>query len=531
MPAQGQDTLPIHAIDLKLLKQNLRQATYADIPFGVVTYKVQSGRDVETTTLYKGSPTTIGGGSGASSDRAIAASRAAQQVADIQGEFRAPRVAALQKSITNEPVPLQPGQNLHELESTETYWKKVASSHLITPGEHPLVDDKGALPTKVMLRAFFVDQTYPSAVERDKRGHVTEGRGRRSYTEQRDRFLEKVNNPNPYILQLPTYGAFPAVTGTVHAEYDHNKGGVEYVDVEFFRATTDLTMPSPIGDKSVINELYSILQIETTVVIAVVQANIQSKVSTPTGIPTHISDQMKLSVSDRLATFAQGAGALPSGIIQDINDAVATIDKFNRQIVNISNQINTLILAPARLAQHIQDTYNTLLGAITSPVESYNYMIAKLDTFISDMQDVTYDALDTLGLYDTSCVTTHMGNAFGVMAQASKDTDYTSVEEVITAREEITDRYASIVTILARFPEYADLASTINNMYGMLIEYLITQQANLPNAKDIITRKNTPLIVTAYNVYGDATLEESLAQRNKITSRLFPPVELEVLAL
>jgi hypothetical protein len=390
---------------------------------------------------------------------------------------------------------------------------------------HPLVDDKGALPTKVVLRAFFIDNadTYSKK--------STLHQYRESYIQERDKFLELVNSPNPYMLQLPTYGAFPAVAGVVNMEFDSKRMGIEYVDVEFYRYTKKITSPSTKGDKMKLNTNYIATREQTALTVARMKDSLADRLKHQNGLPHKTAEIMKKRVLDSLNAVADKISALSTGIVESTNDMMATVDKYNRAVVNIANDIDTLILAPARLAQHIRDTYTTFVGAITSPIESFNYMKNSLDIFIDDIKDVTLDGLDALGLYDVASKAEHIGHTFSVMSKASIDTQYTSSTDVLKDREIITERYTSICVILARFPDLADLQASINSLYGSLMDYLIEQQANLPNTRTITVADNTPLLVTTYDMYGDTELEDALAYRNKVESRLSPPRELEVLVV
>jgi len=522
------------ALDIKLLEQILRPASYADIPFGVVSYEVQSGRDIDVTTLYKGASTTMADAGGV---RALAVARGftpgeGEAIASARGR-RAQALVELEKAKKSKVY------GLRDI-ATEDHWDNVANSMLMKPGEHPLVTDKGALPNKITLRAYFIDRSefYDKIVgdPQEQNPYKTKieesGRGRLSYIINRDKFLKAVNNQNPNMLQLPTYGKFPAVSGAVNMEFKSDIVGIEYVDVEFYRATSDVVIPKTEGEKFLIQEGWAELQEKTTTDIANLKETALTEKFNPNGtLPTSVQWAMEASVQERLDSFGDGSTSLASSIVHDIEGKLDTIDKYTREVVAISNQISTLILAPVQLAQHIQNTYKTLMGAITNPIESFDFMLSKVDLFADQMSDITYDTLDTLGLYNASEDIMHMGYGFSAVAEAVVEIPYDSVEQVIEARDNITSSYSSVISIIARFPEFEDVLGSLQGLYGNTISYLIDKQAHLPNARSITTIKNLPLIVTAYTVYGDAGGVEDLALRNKVKSRLFPPVELEVLSL
>jgi prophage DNA circulation protein len=508
-------TIPATAIDIDLLRQTLYPASYAGVPFGVVNYTIQSGRDVEVIKLFKGAPSTVT--SGSSSSR----KRAAERVAISEGA--ANNATAKQLNIAASADALK---GVLEGGLFQPYWEKVVSSSEIAPGEHPLIKDKSGLPNKIVLRAFFID-------ERD-----TENNTRVSYTVARDKFLEAANDPNPKLLQLPTYGAFPAVPATVSATYDNNKGGIEYVDIEFYRATTDIVIPSTNTKQSISLLSSDYLTANTREVVAAQGVALALNENNNHNIPWITSERYQGLNGVALSIASAKASITTTSFIDDLSASIAgvtgSIDKYIREVTAISNKISTLILTPSRLAEQILNSYSTLIDAITGPVDAYNYMKNRFTVLGNKYHNITDQALQTLGLqddgYSLSVDQLHLNTQFNYMCTSAVDAQFFSSEEVLTVIDQLTTAFNLQVRINSSSPSYEDSFSLLQSMYGASLEYLLEQQALLPKVRTISTRENTPLLVTTYNLYGDIAVEELLALRNNTQSNLYPPTELEVLS-
>ncbi len=477
--------------DLILDDNGRLKASYGGVPFGVVSYSIRTGRQQETKDLSIQTSKKMDGDSD-----------------DDDGT----------------------GRNRKELAASATTIVD-GTTGLIIPGVIPQVIDEGPIPTRITLIAFFITTPAHRIVPDSYNSSDIAQIGRYvSYTVYRDAFLKLTASGTPAMLQLPTYGKFLVRPGKINTKYSHDKGGIEYIECEFFRATEDLTVPSNTGAKIIVTN-------NATALINTISANIsnlQDKLvtslqNTTGGLSSVKSTDMCDTNTSLLDTLSDGIGSLTSTVISTVEDGISTVDSYIRQVTALSNNITSLILAPVQLAEDILSSYTELSGSITRPIESYEYMKDKMGIFIDEMQDITYATLDTLGIYNSSVKIQHISSSFTVMAEAATESPFDSSDSVIEARQEITDLYTSAIEIVSGFPEYEDLLNGMQALYTSLMSYMLDQQTNLPNTRTVETPKNCPLVVTSYAVYGDSDRVDTLAARNEINNQLLPPTELKVL--
>ena len=519
---------PKTAIDVELLKQTLQEATYGGIPFGVETYQITTGRDLAVHVLGVDKTTVVGGGSGL-------INKAANRFDQVEFTRQKEAFAAKKEQDKLKDVPTD--------SPTKAQSKVDGSSTPQTPDQNmPELNDNGAVAHVITLRCFFMDvagtrNNLPPSLINEVARNTGAFLSRESYTVNRDKFLELVNSGVPHQLQLPSYGAIPCIAGTVKTTWSNQSGGIEYIDVEFYRDTKDLKPVSVTGTQLVIGFSKDYLFVNAREVTAAQQAALDANRNSNFNIPWGLSEHYQDLNGVALAVASAEASITTTSFIDDVSASIAgvtgSIDKYIRQVTEISNDISSLILAPARLAEKLLNSYNTLLNAVTGPVDAYNYMKNRFTVLGNKYDNITDAALETLGLkddgYSLSVDQIHLNTQFNFMCTSVVDITYFSSEEVIDIIEDIKSYYNLLLRINSSFASYEDSFALLQSIYGATLDYLVEQQALLPNVRTITTRENTPLLVTAHSIYGTTLFEELLARRNNVNSALYPPTELEVL--
>lgn len=489
MATKSLSRLPKTASDVELLLNTMQKASYNNIQFGVVSYEVNTGRNwiIEEWT-----------GANAEGIRTTTAVDAGSKIATMAANV--------------DPSKLNPKLNQPP--------KKIdASSELQVPQDgEPHIYPKGMIAQTVKLRAFFISNPTPTftiSVE--------------PYMLNRDAFIEATNDEVPKILQLPSYGPFLAVAGRVTSSFTYDKLGIEYVDVEFYKATTDIAIPkidyrNYIASKN--REVYSAISTDTAYTYTSLLADNENSSGS---IPTSTATSFKDSITNSINTLITGVKSISSSVISTIEEKKASLDKYIRQVTAITDNISSAILAPAQLLDDLTQSYQTLADAITSPIEAYNFMRNKLEIFLNDIESITYETLDAVGLYDLAIKTYHVSATFSEVCSAIGNKEYVSTSEAIADSEELNALMAR-VAIISEFHEYRDTYAALDSLYGYTAKYLTEQIALVPDVRTIRTSENTPLIVTAYKLYADPSRSTEIANRNEAKSKLFPPIELEVLS-
>jgi len=535
--------LPSVALDHKAFLDRLKYSRFDGIPFFVLDYTISAGRLIDTTPFDKAKKITAGRGSKSTTMSGVGSKR---------GFATKKSVFNLDEKSKQVAINTQRDYNLKK--AVEKAKILGQGTGLASVGDHPIPKDRGMNPNKITLHIFFkdvIEQTKSADTEvtfegvfkwSEDKGTYRDNFTRLDYnpssnilypyTVLRDRFLKAVADPSPRYLELPSYGKFLAIPGKVDIKYDGDKGGIEYVTAVFYRATKDIEIQNKVSNKVAIDSRINAVNAMSHYTVVKIKQEMLNRHKNPSGfLPTKITERLAENSENFLELSKKNVNKMISTLVKAEQVAFSTIDSYNRQIRKISNTITTLVQTPEKFADHLLDAYKTLNKSITQPIEAYNHFKNSIHSFLDIVEGITYSTLDTLGLdrEKVSEAVLHIGYSFTFLSESAIDTEFESTNQVTIAKEDLTAIYNRVIGLITSFPEYDDLSTTISSLYGDVLEYLGDELDRQPTETTLSIKEDTPLLVTSYDLYGTTLYVDSMAARNNVPNKLFPPTQLKVL--
>ena len=484
------------ALFYRELVSRAKNAKYGDARFWVINYTINSGRKVKEESFS--------GAAGVAST-------------SVGGAVKIRRMYAAMVS--------NPAINEEKREAYYEKHKKILSTSVVDAnaekipiGANYVPIDLAANVYKINMRVFFLNT--------NEKGRFI------PYTEHRDAFIKQMQDPNPKMLQLPTYKKFPAIPASCKATYDSKKNGYEMADVVFYRATANVVVEDvDISVASVFSKIDALDKALDT--LGEAQTSLLAKMTNASGnLASTTAQATQATQKKSLLKSIQGLNATISA---KIAGTMGTVSNVLSKATAISENIASLVMQPVDLMRDLSGLYDTMISVVTSPIEAMNYFVVKAKTFTLDLKESTEripNAVTTLavnlGLYSSSVHVAHAVLSFNAVATSALSIDFTSSQEAIEARDSISDIYNDLISVVSEHTEYASFLPYLNAVYSGITSYLITLQAILPQIRNIEVPSDTPLITIAYNVYGDANMESDLLNRNGLKSMYYLPNTLEV---
>ena len=268
---------------------------------------------------------------------------------------------------------------------------------------------------------------------------------------------------------------------------------------------------------------------------------------------------------DRAVELGNAAASKLNTVNGYTNAALSTADQVGDTITNFSDQMETLILAPADLAAGIQGLTQSVLAKIQGYSGIWERYISDAERLVAPA--ATPEATPTSGTPDTG------GRRNDILVKTFNDLqaygdDFTAIAGTTPQELMAAGNQAAIITlfhsmslietcravIVIPFGSYDDavtmrdlladaldaLADTSGDLtWRALVDlrtavtrHLDSVSADLPRVTEYTPRTTVPALVLAHTLYGDSRQELDLIARNKIRNPLKVPggVTLEVLS-
>lgn len=343
------------------------------------------------------------------------------------------------------------------------------------------------------------------------------------YMQQRDALRAALATPGPGTLVHPKLGRLEVVAIEPRRSENTREGGMARFDVTFCIYGG---LPSPDETVDTLAGAYAASD-KVDVAAAATYADAVSV--------TGVDD-----LDTESAGLVAGLADTLSSINGRIQSSTAIVARTAADITRLGDQAVTLLQQPAKLAALAGSVISATMGAassLQSALDIYDNLQAQipLKAFRSDMtpgrrqQTINDNALAILNS------TTALTNAVRYVVNAARAIDVvTNDRSPFASRDDAEAVQAKLGAALSDQMALADDATRalLADLRAALYKHLRAHSKNLARVTGYQIGHSVPVLVLAYDLYGDASRESDLIRRNRIRHPLFTPSKrtLEILS-
>lgn len=343
------------------------------------------------------------------------------------------------------------------------------------------------------------------------------------YMRQRDALRIALATPGPGTLVHPKLGRLEVVAIEPRRSENTREGGMARFDVTFCIYGG---MPSPDDTVDTLAGTYTASD-KVDAAVAATYAD--------TAVPTGVDD-----LDTESAGLVAGLADTLSNINGRIQSGTSAIARTAADITRLGEQASTLLQQPAKLAALVGSVIGATMGAaksLQSALDIYDNLQSQipLTAFRGDMtrgrrqQTVNNNALATLNstLALTSAVRYVVNAARAVDVVTNDRSPFASLDDAQAVQAKLGGAMSDQMAM-------ADDATRalLADLRAALYKHLRAHSKNLARVTGYQVGQSVPVLVLAYDLYGDASRESDLIRRNRIKHPLFTPANrsLEVLS-
>jgi prophage DNA circulation protein len=316
------------------------------------------------------------------------------------------------------------------------------------------------------------------------------------YMDKRDRLYRALEDEGSGTLIHPYFGTLTVAVDSFRVSESTREGGKAGFDVTFIESGEN-TFPTVASDTSATVKTKSDSAI--TVLKDVFNNNF-NVTQQPEFISTEATSILS-DISDQLMSKITRFPTLPSMTTDFIGDAG-----------QLSNNASTLILKPASLATSITGLFNNVQSLYSNPLNSLNVYRRFFDygdtlpnvpasTLIRSKQIKNEQALTNL-VEQTALIES---------ARSASDIEFDSYDDAVLVRDELDEKLDAQMLVAND-----DTYQALNEVRVAMINDISTRSADLARTVNYTPKTTLPALVIAHELYGDATTEEKIINRNNI---------------
>ena len=358
--------------------------------------------------------------------------------------------------------------------NTQTPGRRV-QVHEFPLRDDPLVEDMGANTKEHRLDVFVSGDDYDKA---------------------RDALITALNQPGPGILIHPRFGSM-RVTLTDGGQVRESTRDGGRAD---FSLTLVVTPVEPAFDL-----------IDTQSVV---------EQSTLASIADSIDD-----FSDNFDVLNQAADFVVA-VQDDLNDVMASIDNI---VTGVTDDINALVRTPFNMAVAVVGAFNSVKSTLNNTLNTFNLYKSFFD-LSSDQPGIPQTTPSRIRQAENTAAQRRLIEqvALASACQISAEIDYASLDDAVAMRDVLLDAIDDQI----EQPMSSELYNAYSAMRAAVVADLRERGMLLPRLTTHTPKTTLPALVIAQQIYGDATREAELVERNNILHPGFVPggAALEVLA-
>jgi len=306
------------------------------------------------------------------------------------------------------------------------------------------------------------------------------------YLAQRNRLLEALNKQGPGILVHPWFGRMEVKVDDARLSETTRQGGMASFDLVFMRDTPNQTPSRTVDTSAAVTR-------SAAAVTAAAETEFKDSF-TVAGAPAWSVDETRTRL-EQLGDLLQDA----TGKLKDLVNSPADLSG------GIVDQVRTFLFQAGSSLADLQRLVD--IGA--------NFPSISLGTDIRMQQARNQHAIVALS------------QAAGVSAAAESlaDTDFASQQEATTALQVIGDVMDAIQEEVDPFgaPVSDDVYLAMQDLRAAVADDIRERGMRLPEVSTYTPHTTLPALLIAHTLYGDATREADIAQRNNLRHPGFVP--------
>ena len=300
------------------------------------------------------------------------------------------------------------------------------------------------------------------------------------YDKDRDKLVEALNKPGPGILVHPREGSLRVtlIDGGLVRESTRNGG----------RADFDLT--------------FLITPAEPVFESADTQAVVEQ--STLASIADSIND-----FSDNFDVLDQAADYVEA-VQDDLNSVMGAIDNA---VTGVTDDINALVRTPYNMATAIAGTFNSVKSTLNNSLNTFNLYKSLFDSS-GDQPTIPLTTPSRVKQAENTAAQRRLIGQLALCSacQISAEIEYASLDDAVAMRDVLLDA----IDDQAQQPMTSELYNSYAAMRAAVVADLRSRGMQLPKLINHTPKTTLPALVIAHQIYGDATREAELVERNSI---------------
>ena len=334
-----------------------------------------------------------------------------------------------------------------------------------------------------------------------------------NYMAERDALIKALDAAGPGTFVDPYLGSMQAAATEVRGpRHSTREGGMARFTVTFAEAGEN-TFPTATSNGPL--KVAATAEIAKATIIEDFEESFTTK-----GFAAWVDDAAQELISSISTRIADLAGSVP-GVPQAITD-------YDVSLSGLVNNVSSLIGTPYQLATEITRLIDGFSALPQRASDSFSLQ-RNLWSFGDDSSSVatTTPSRKQQASNQTALINLVQQSAVVASAQTATTLTYDSAEQVIVARDAITEQLQEVEATADD-----DTWRALVDLRGQVIEDLTTRAAQLPSVTSYVPLITMPSLVLAHQIYGDANRETEIVTRNQITHPGFVSGgdELEILS-
>jgi len=312
------------------------------------------------------------------------------------------------------------------------------------------------------------------------------------YLAQKNALLDACESAGPGELVHPYYGSRQVLCTSVRIREAINEGGVARFSLTFNEAGQPQFPTATI-------DLPAAVEVQADAVLNVMETSFAEQFSVLQQ-PQFVLDQA-VTFMDASITQMQ---TLADSILNPIADVQQSLNDFKSAIDN-------LMATPGRMSNRFKQTLGALSGSLARSPESIDALQGLATQFIAnDTAPVITPSRKQAQNNQRALNQLVQGMALVETLRLSSGVAFDSFDDAISVRVQLLERVDTLELEAAD-----DVFLTLQALRSVFSQAVPSPDQSLPRIVEYVPIQTLPALVIAYDVYGDATREPDIINRNK----------------
>lgn len=348
----------------------------------------------------------------------------------------------------------------------------------------------------------------------------------------RNRFFEMVNGPFSFgwqgklKLKLPDHDEVTVMPGVFRSTINRQRRNIEYVTGTFYVV--------PEGNKTGVSGGATADKSEKASEAA---DDLPKKTQTASITAWSESENHNAPavVASDVSTLSTVSSSLSSVLakMKTVEDSITTpLARAQENIRGLVDNVESLINEPSKIFTSLYNSCASIVSSIKDVGSQIESQYAIIDGVLTGFGSIFGDTdtnktakghAATIETCLDACALANIGNKY-------TEYDFPTQDDALDAIQRFREASDSILSKLET-DGTPDISGNIRDLTGAVIDYLVSEAANLPNVSEVQVPDQIPVIATCFEQYGDVSEGHisDIINRNNIRNANFPPRELQIL--